>query len=90
MNREQAKVFFEQNNIRYVLAQFVDIHVTFKNNFGIGGNFEIHRLALHQLNWFLPKKSGDQIFLYIGRRGNDGRKCKRRIGSYGNCNFHFA
>jgi len=25
MNREQAKVFFEQNNIRYVLAQFVDI-----------------------------------------------------------------
>src|SRR5260370_36221202 len=26
MNREQAKVFFEQNNIRYVLAQFVDIH----------------------------------------------------------------
>src|SRR5438270_10903222 len=26
MNREQAKVFFEQNDIRYVLAQFVDIH----------------------------------------------------------------
>src|SRR5882672_7719164 len=26
MNREQAKAFFEQNNIRYVLAQFVDIH----------------------------------------------------------------
>ena len=26
MNREQAKVFFEQNKIRYVLAQFVDIH----------------------------------------------------------------
>src|SRR5271165_5763583 len=26
MNREQAKAFFEQNDIRYVLAQFVDIH----------------------------------------------------------------
>src|SRR5882757_489827 len=26
MNREQAKVFFEEHEIRYVLAQFVDIH----------------------------------------------------------------
>src|SRR5258707_10893177 len=26
MNREQAKAFFEQHQIRYVLAQFVDIH----------------------------------------------------------------
>lgn len=26
MNREQAQQFFEQNKIKYVLAQFVDIH----------------------------------------------------------------
>ena len=26
MNRDQAKVFLDENRIRYVLAQFVDIH----------------------------------------------------------------
>jgi glutamine synthetase len=26
MNQQQAKKFFEEHKIRYVLAQFVDIH----------------------------------------------------------------
>ncbi len=53
-------------------AEFVEVDVAFENDFGGGGNFEIDGLALHQLDRLLAQESGDEIFLDVRRRGNDG------------------
>ena len=71
-------------------AEFVEMDVAFENDLRCGGNFEVNGLALHQFDGLLAQESGDEIFLDIGRRGNDGGKCDGGIGADGDGNFHFA
>ncbi|MCI0626101.1 MAG: type III glutamate--ammonia ligase, partial [Acidobacteria bacterium] len=40
MTRDQAKVFLRENNVKYVLAQFVDIHGVAKTKSVPVGHFE--------------------------------------------------
>ena len=55
-------------------AEFVEIDVAFENDLRVGGNFEVHGLALHQLDRLLAEEAGDEIFLDVGRGGDDGAK----------------
>ncbi len=52
-------------------AEFVELDITFEDDFGVGWDFEIDGLALHQLDWLLAEESGDDEFFYVGRGGND-------------------
>ena len=53
-------------------AEFVEIDVAFEDDLGVGGNFQIDGLALHQFDRLLAQESGDDEFFDIGRRGHDG------------------
>ena len=75
---------------RPLSSKLVEMHVTFKNNFGRGRDLEINRFAFHQFDRLLAKKAGDQIFLNIGRRRNDGGESDRGISANGNRDFHLA
>ena len=61
----------------------------------LAGSWTLERFSaqLAALDLFpapLAEESGDEIFLDIRRRGNDGGKCDRGIGADGDGNFHFA
>ncbi len=71
-------------------AEFVEMNVAFENDFGGGGDFEIDGLALHQLDGLLAEEAGDEIFLDVGRRGNDGGESEGGVGADGDRDFHFA
>ncbi len=71
-------------------AEFVEVDVAFEDDFGVGGDFEIDGFALHQLDRLLAQEAGDEIFLDIGRSGNDGGERDRGIGADGDGDFHFA
>ena len=73
---------------RAFAAKFVEIHVAFEHDLAGGRHFEVDGLALHQIDRRSAEKSGDQVFLDLGRRGNDGRKSHRRIGADGDRDFH--
>ena len=53
-------------------AEFVEVDVALENDFGVGGNFEIDGLALHEFDGLLAKEPGDDVFLDVGRGGDDG------------------
>ena len=53
-------------------AQLVEFYVTFQNDFSRRRNFQVNGFALHQLDRLLTKESGNQVFLHIRRRRNDG------------------
>ena len=71
-------------------AEFVEIDVAFENDFGVGGNFQVDGFALHQFDGLLAEEAGDQIFLDVGRRGNDGGESERGIGADGDGDLHLA
>ena len=71
-------------------AQFVEMDVAFENNLCSRGNFEIDGFALHQFDRLLAEEAGDQIFLDVGRRGDDRGKSDGRIGADGDGDFHLA
>ncbi len=71
-------------------AKFVEVNVPFEDDLGGGGNFEINGFALDQLNRLLAEKAGDEIFLHVGRRGNDRGKSKGGVGADGHRNFHLS
>ena len=56
---------------------------------GVEMDLEINRFTFHQHHWFLPQKSGNEIFLDIRRRRNNRGKRDRRISPDSNRNFHF-
>src|ERR1017187_1065346 len=71
-------------------AEFVEIDVAFEDDLGSGRNFEVNRLAFHQLDRLLPQESGDDVLLNVGRRGDDGGKRERRFGADGYGHVHPA
>ena len=52
--------------------QLVEFYITFQNDFSRRRNFQVNGFALNQLERLLPKESGNQVFLHIRRRRNDG------------------
>ena len=71
-------------------AEFVEIDVAFEDDFGVGGDFEIDGLALHEFDGLLAEESGDDVFLDVGRGGDDGGEGEGGVGTDGNGDFHFA
>ena len=71
-------------------AKFVEVHVAFQNDFRVGRDFEVNGFAFHQLNWLLAEKSGNEIFLNVGRGRHDGGEGESGIGADGNGDFHFS
>ena len=56
-------------------AEFVEIDVAFEDDLGVGGDFQIDGLALHQFDRLLAEESGDDVLLDVGRRGHYGGEC---------------
>ena len=69
-------------------AKLVQLHIAFENDLRVCRHFQIHGFALHQFDGLLAQKAGNQELLHIGRRGNNGGKRERRIGSNRHRNFH--
>ena len=71
-------------------AKLVEVNVALEDNLGVGRNFEVDGFALHEFDRLLPQESGNHVLLHLGRRGNDGGKSQRRVGSDGYRHFHLA
>ena len=71
-------------------AKFVEIHVAFEHDLAGGGYFEVDGFAFHQIDGSAAQESGDQVFLDLGRRGNDRRKGHGRIGADGDRDLHLS
>ena len=50
-------------------------------------HFQIHRLALHDLERLTAQKTRNQKLLDLRRRGHNGRKRRRRIGADRHCHL---
>src|SRR5262249_50569340 len=70
--------------------EFIEIDVALQHDLRRGWNFQIDGFTLDQFNWPLAQKSGDQIFLNVRRRRNDGGESDGGIGADGNGNIHLA
>ena len=68
-------------------SQLVELYVAFENDLRMRRDFEIDRLAFHQLDRLLPQKSGNQILFHIGWRRHNCSKGCRRISSDGYRDF---
>ena len=68
-------------------AQLVELDVPFEDDFGVRRNFEVHGLALHQLDRLLTQESGDDELFDLGRCWDDGRKRCCGIGADGDGYF---
>ena len=71
-------------------AEFIEVDVAFKDDFGVGGNFKIDGLALYEFDGLLTEESGDDVFLDIGRGWDDGGEGQGRVGADGNGDLHLA
>src|SRR5580704_14052241 len=71
-------------------AELIEVNVAFQNYLGTGWHFEVYGLAFHQLNRFLAKESGDQVLLYVRRRGNDGGKRDSRLSADRDSHLHLS
>src|SRR5437868_10179578 len=56
-------------------AQFIQMNMSFEDDFSRGGDFEINGFALHELYRLLAQEAGDEVFLYIGGSGDYGGEC---------------
>src|ERR1700674_67997 len=70
--------------------EFVEVDVAFEDDFCAGGDFEVDGFALDQFDGCLAEESGDEIFLDVGGRGDDGGKRNCGIGADGDGDFHLA
>ena len=50
-------------------AQLAQLHVAFEHDLGVRRNFQIDRLALHDLHRLAAQKAGDQELLHLGGAG---------------------
>ena len=57
---------------RTLRAQLIQLHVAFKNDFGIRGNFQIYGFAFHQLDRLLAEEAGDDELFNIRGGRHDG------------------
>ena len=73
---------------RALAAKFVEMHVAFEHDFAVGGHFKVDGLALHQVDRGSAEEAGDQVFLDLGRRGNDRRKSHGGFGADGDRDLH--
>src|SRR5579864_2011862 len=71
-------------------AELVEVDVAFENDFSVGWDFEIDRLALDEFDGLLAEEAGDQEFFNVGRGGDNGAEGERGIGTNGDGNVHFA
>jgi hypothetical protein len=71
-------------------AKFVEIHIAFEHDFAGRGNFQVNRFTFHEFDRRSAQEAGDQIFLDLRGRGNNGRKRHCGFGADRDGNFHFA
>ena len=73
---------------RALAAQFVEVDVAFEHNFARSRYLEVYGFALDQIDRRSAEKAGDQVFLDLGRRGNNRRKRHCGFGADGNRDLH--
>src|SRR6185369_3834162 len=59
-----------------------------KHDFRRRRDLEIDGLAFDQFYGLLAEEPGDDEFFNLRRSGDDGGKCERRLGTYGDGDFH--
>ena len=56
----------------------------------MGGNLEVDSFSLDELDGFAAKEAGDQVLLDFGRRGDDSREGRGRVGADRDGDLHAA
>ncbi len=68
---------------RPLCPQLVELYEAFENNLRMCRHFQVDRLAADQLDRLLPQEAGNDVLLYLGRRGHNRRERRCRISPNG-------
>jgi len=72
----------------FVAQWFRWVHVTFNHEVGIGGDFQIIRLAFHEFNGFFAEIAREQKFVEAVGQWGGCRKCENGVAADENGNGH--
>ena len=72
----------------FVAQRLGRINVTFDDEVGVGGDFEIVRLALHEFDRFLPQITSEEKFIQAVRQRCGGGEGKHRVTADENGDRH--
>src|SRR5436190_2919389 len=62
-------------------AQLVEVHIAFEDDLSIGGHFEVHSFAFHELDRLLAQETGDDELFDLRWSRNDRRKSEGWLGT---------
>ena len=72
----------------FVAQRLVRVNVTFDDEVGVGGNFQVVGLALHQFDGFFAEITGEEKFIQAVRQRRGGGEGEHRVAAEENRHGH--